>query len=990
MSSASQENNTIPSSSIKVLKCRKCFQISANPLEHHPSYRHCYICLCSNPNCLEFWYVCPQHELRFTSSRYSRMRDHFLNIPHGEFPLTCSLAGTNIADLDEFQSNNDTFLPFDSTDFTEQSDNQDDTIEPSSKRLKEVHCTLSKNTNPNLDESLLPIHSKRFFNDDILNDGTGICGLVGRSFRQDLDSNIQANDFESNLQLNITHFCSSLTQNQQKDFASIIASVLNPDSFTSTRPPMSFNDINKFYISSQSSIFKNIPSPNIFEFDNHACVSIESIINHMLAFGVELNTINLQSNYKEASLSNQSIETTKEVKHIVQTVKEQIPNVEQTNPIVIYVILWSDDFEANHTRKNRNSTWLKTITVCPPSSQSTSSKYTYPIALGRKGQSHDVVNNFFNDELKRISSCTLRYCKKFKQLYPVIVKPLCISADRPERSTLNSILSHNGTSTKRWMYSELTPRNKLPSCMKCFKHRCKNISSPNTLSQGNRNSCKRCCDWNMSDKKRTSYFLPPTHYPATKHHNSPPPPFGRDVCKPFEKLPPIRVTYTILIEATKFGFWNYLHQTWNKSQTHSYFRLIGISTMFFHTIIAQADHHRKYLPVSHSILDKITLPAMWTSSFRLEQCIDTPMHLLFQGITKTIIEESKEYLKHHKIWSQFGRHSNELMDDVSSVHIDFCKVESFNGGTEYTTGGWIAETYIGFARLSSVLFSYVSETLPPSTLALNEFQCMVQSLSCLISRLMTSVFVTSDEINNYVKMFLSCCRIYHNVFYDNNESTKNPFWNSPNFLSLLNLPKQIEQFGSMRLHWEGVHERFIQNIKPYLKNMRSSTSFLLTKLDSIHRNNVLKNFLINDLSTKKKYSRFNDKKKYKSIQNVEQYIALGNTLLGIFYKLPDNDVGFGLLFDDTSNNCLIKLVFSDHLGYHLNRLWFTPISIGDTVSLSDDYISSCILDSVIIIPTKTFEDDIIRYTLIGKSWQVRHHDGTYSLPQISQHGLEQF
>ena len=104
---------------------------------------------------------------------------------------------------------------------------------------------------------------------------------------------------------------------------------------------------------------------------------------------------------------------------------------------------------------------------------------------------------------------------------------------------------------------------------------------------------------------------------------------------------------------------------------------------------------------------------------------------------------------------------------------------------------------------------------------------------------MTDLDMETEEITDYVKIFLSFCQRYYTQLYGDSNNKK-PFWNSPNCLSLLNLPTQIEQFGSMRLYWEGVNERYIQFIKPYLKNMRSSTSFLITKLSQIHKTNVLK------------------------------------------------------------------------------------------------------------------------------------------------------
>ena len=100
--------------------------------------------------------------------------------------------------------------------------------------------------------------------------------------------------------------------------------------------------------------------------------------------------------------------------------------------------------------------------------------------------------------------------------------------------------------------------------------------------------------------------------------------------------------------------------------------------------------------------------------------------------------------------------------------------------------------------------------------------------------------VENENSINYIKEFLSSCHQFHSCFYEASDESK-VFWNCSNFLSLLNLPRQIHQFGPLRLHWEGIHERFIQCVKPMLKNMRSTTSYLNTKLQQIHNNCVIEN-----------------------------------------------------------------------------------------------------------------------------------------------------
>ena len=73
---------------------------------------------------------------------------------------------------------------------------------------------------------------------------------------------------------------------------------------------------------------------------------------------------------------------------------------------------------------------------------------------------------------------------------------------------------------------------------------------------------------------------------------------------------------------------------------------------------------------------------------------------------------------------------------------------------------------------------------------------MIQAWSCLISRLMTRSEVTCDDITIYVKIFLRLVHDFEKLAFPEN---KQYLWaNRENFLSLLNFPDQIRQFGSLR------------------------------------------------------------------------------------------------------------------------------------------------------------------------------------------------
>ena len=113
----------------------------------------------------------------------------------------------------------------------------------------------------------------------------------------------------------------------------------------------------------------------------------------------------------------------------------------------------------------------------------------------------------------------------------------------------------------------------------------------------------------------------------------------------------------------------------------------------------------------------------------------------------------------------------------------------------------------------------------------------INSLHVLISSLMSPrcSFSDSKKIDIYVKIFLSNVHRSARLTLSCSEGDA---WltNKANPVSLLNLARQIEEFGPVRWYYEGVCERYIQVVKPYLvKNMRRTPSYFQQKLILLHK-----------------------------------------------------------------------------------------------------------------------------------------------------------
>ena len=125
-----------------------------------------------------------------------------------------------------------------------------------------------------------------------------------------------------------------------------------------------------------------------------------SIIQLFLAFGYDSDYLTTFDNKDESY----GIRNCKHA-HMIRNRVTNISGHHNTVPMILYITFWSDDFEATQIKKNRNSIWIKTVTICPPEDQTTSPKYTYLLAMGRKQDNHDHVNDVICEEIKELAKC---------------------------------------------------------------------------------------------------------------------------------------------------------------------------------------------------------------------------------------------------------------------------------------------------------------------------------------------------------------------------------------------------------------------------------------------------------------------------------------------------------------------------------------------------------------------------------------------------------
>ena len=395
-------------------------------------------------------------------------------------------------------------------------------------------------------------------------------------------------------------------------------------------------------------------------------------------------------------------------------------------------------------------------------------------------------------------------------------------------------------------------------------------------------------------------------------------------------------------------------------------------------ILVKTDNEKKEGKGFIYILRDLEIPPMWSGLLTLDQFIETPMHLLFEGLVKSSLELLILYMKFHKKWSKFAKMCNEILEDIETLHLSYCMADGLTNSDDMKTGGWLAETYLAFSRIMIVFIGHISEYIHHDELGILELQLMFQSLYALLSRLMSDDINIQSNIDDYIKIFLSICHFYEEDigFETNSKGNKqHPFWyNKSNYVSLLNLTDQIGTYGPLRLHWEGIKEKFIQNVKPILKNKRTSATYLVTKLEKIYKKNnfnLIMSRWDND-SNKKKYKKYKDVKFYKSYQEVNLSIQSYESISGLILKEQPNKIFIVAKMNHQFN--LHKLILDWSCAFIRANLWYYPIQIKTKpMYIFDSYddLLDEIHDYTLLIPFFTKKVDSENgYTMFTKSWKV--------------------
>ena len=815
-------------------------------------------------------------------------------------------------------------------------------------------------------------------------------GIVGRCFRGWHAQDFLATDDETKFMFNLTSVLldsnEANMERQIDNFRIIARNTVTHQTpiFKSMRLPESLSDIRRTCLSNQDSIMQSLPTPKVLSIGMHSYVSLSEQIDIMSAHGIVYHMENLD-------------DETKKFVHFMATkagkvLRDKMRRVVDTDESVSigHYILWSDGFTRHHVKTHKGSVWIFTATVCPPGGNSNSKFHTYLLAIGPGNASdHTPVLEKYIDEMHSLQVPKRRYNGITRKLELTAFEMIFFLADRPERCSVNFI-KNGGSTGLRWRYAGKVNEKTLPSCKHCYHDRIRLfLTGVKPTRTKTPIICHACGDFDCMSSSKALWQPTPPNYPDVAHNDSPQPPSTRAAGLKVYGF--IEQTYDILVTCVQYMAFNIATNTWKKEEATAYFMTLALSTKLFDLIWDEAKRLGKCN--KHHVVKTTqfsAIPRLWLSGYKLHQFLDSPMHHLFQGITKSLITAINTFFTGMSLFRDFARKANDLIEPIRDLKLDWCKFELFHSD-KFSTGGWVAESYLAYARFLPFIYANTTEDFlnKRNTPGSNECSILIHSAHIMISHLMSSTKEHGDGIDDYVKLFLSACNAFCNV---TQKESVSGFWSGKaNFISLLNLYEQVKHFGPLRQYWEGIQERFIQHVKPLLSNIRSTQGYFDAKLNQHHQHMALA-YMDQPTTIAKKYNRYQQFKVYDSFESCQECIAdstplslvlsaLDPTMFGVVYESDTQFAIHPIRFVKTSGGRVVLGLWYEEISIDANAIIQNVDTMEGVYSLCSDYALA--VKCNVAAHSHDTNHSFFR-AIILSSWRVRQQDSTIGLPTLSK------
>ena len=402
------------------------------------------------------------------------------------------------------------------------------------------------------------------------------------------------------------------------------------------------------------------------------------------------------------------------------------------------LMFFTDDVEPNKSNKaNRGSVWLAVMTIGTVPGDGHNVHHTYPVAIGKKGDSHDDVLHKLENNMKKVRRGIEVYVGSRKKMVNYQFTEFVHLGDQPERRSLNGLQLGNGTYAARFGVSanhkECCPT--IRACENCSQFNLSRMNESNVeeLRQPIP-ECKSCMNWDVLNHGNLGYHTPPVGYPLLDggvHEKSP---FCRLLkvidSKGREKqvIKPFRVTYDGLKGAVALAHDCYVHHGWSDANATAYLKVETLNTEFIDNFLKHAfrcyslrkcsnpetgdltENERLTLEDSKrnpKMYQKVPDPPMWVKegSDLSDLWPNVIMHLMCLGVIKTVVQRVVTFLTKKKKMTDFGRKNANFLVSMSKMTIQWLTILEWQGVH------WVSENYLSFGRVMKWFFQNIDDLI---------------------------------------------------------------------------------------------------------------------------------------------------------------------------------------------------------------------------------------------------------------------------------------
>jgi len=800
------------------------------------------------------------------------------------------------------------------------------------------------------------------------------------------------------------------------------------------------NMLNRINLKGPNSIKRSLNLTDVEHDFGSAYSKVRDSINSMMLRYGPTHTI---SSVMEQTVGEASVNRVIECRKIQRLTREMESEAieEGHNPgdiIPVFLAIWDDGFDNTAMKSGIGGLNMGTISCLDleTGNMSRLRAFTDVVSLSRSCEDHDRTVGRLLKELHDLQK-PFKVFHKTKGYIHAMVRVINVNRDRVQRNKVSGVLAHNGRCNQRWKYilpPRGEPRQPFYSCSSCFERRkeaCTNgTSGDETLNQ----ECSNCCDFNVDKNFSLQTVAIDKNCPSQILVGSPMPPPVVPISSRNRNRASFCINHEILRMAVKAATYNHINNFWSHKQTECYLKEVGVNASLIQRIFdfkkascnmteEETIHHLESRNYDHVI------PQVWRHDevCNFQDSIDPLMHMVFEGIVKTMYKEViPGAVALFGVKDQCLNLIQSQLKSIRRMAVSWIRCETLSNKTLKPTG-WRGVDYVAAARLMKNMISHVKEAIitkggrqmDSNLQKYTIFEQFVCSCQSMVARIMCDSCTEESivDLENHIKLFLTMSERYCRLVEDKS-ANKTYISMKGNFLSLLNIPDEMREYGPLRRYWDGDYEAFVKLIKEVLPGglNREGGSTLVSKMMRFKERtalvfaaNTCKDYLQSSrfITEDKKYERNHDIHIYKSLSQVEDILNNHHPLSGILLRDKDDmpciviayKVKFQKRIHDFSDqghreqrlNCLIVGHNTDDAGKWVAGAWYIPFGVEETKAYKNTDITFSVLKrnkirNIFLIPKIIIcsTNETPYYCVTSDDWQEMGSMSEFELMSIQQ------